>query len=384
MKVSLVSPAPPFHGGIVTSAAFVVKHLLSRGHDVQWVSLKKQYPKIIFPGTSQTSDVAQWMHMPNEPVIVPWLPWTWFSAAKLIKKNRPDAVYIKYWLPYFAPAFGTIARLCKRAGLPVYFILDNVIAHEKYPFAKQLTRYALSSGDGFIAQSDQVRSDLLNEVPSVDPGSVITVPLPVFDFGIPGRERKTKSLARVELGIPDTCKVVLFFGFIKAYKGLEYLIDAAPMLQDKFGKDIKVLIVGDIYGDKKPYLDRIADSSASDILQLVDGYLPDEIVEDYFVASDIVALPYVSATQSGIVQIAMNYDLPVVSTTVGGLPEVVDHGRTGFLVPPKNSEALGEAVIKFFDDNLAEEFGSAVAVEKEKYSWSRMCEAIEKLASEDE
>jgi glycosyltransferase involved in cell wall biosynthesis len=384
LKISLISPAPPFHGGIVTSAAYVVKHLLSRDHDVQWISLKKQYPKIIFPGTSQTSDVAQWMQMPNEPVIVPWLPWTWFSAAKLIKKNKPDAVFIKYWLPYFAPAFGTIARLCKRAGLPVYFILDNVIAHEKYPFAKQLTRYALSPGDGFIAQSDQVRSDLLSEVPSVAPGSVVTVPLPVFDFGIPGRERKTKSNARAELGISNTCKVVLFFGFIKAYKGLEYLIDAAPMLQGKFGNNIKVLIVGDIYGDKKPYLDRIAESSASDIIQLVDGYMPDEIVEDYFVASDLVALPYVSATQSGIVQIAMNYDLPVVSTTVGGLPEVVDHGRTGFLVPPKNSESLGEAIIKFFDDDLAEKFSSAVAVEKEKYSWDRMCEAIEKLASVNE
>jgi D-inositol-3-phosphate glycosyltransferase len=383
VKLSLVSPAPPFHGGIVTWSAFVVKHLLARGHKVQWVSLKKQYPKILFPGTSQTGDVAQWMQMPNEPLIVPWLPWTWFTAANAIIKSKPDAVYIKYWLPFFAPAFGTVARLCKRAGLPVYFILDNVIAHEKYPFARQLTQFALSVGDGFIAQSDQVRRDLLSEVPSVNPDRIITSPHPVYDFGVPGRKQKTKAEARGTLGLADDCKMILFFGFIKAYKGVEYLIDAAPALKQRFGDNIKVLIVGDIYGDKKPYLDRTTNSTASDILQLVDGYMPDEIVEDYFVASDLAVLPYVSATQSGIVQIAMHYDLPVVSTEVGGLPEVVDHGRTGFLVPPKDSDALGKAIIKFFDEDCADEFSAEVAIEKEKYSWSRMCEAIEKLANEN-
>jgi len=181
-----------------------------------------------------------------------------------------------------------------------------------------------------------------------------------------------------------TAHLVLFFGFIKPYKGVLHLIDAAGPLREKYGQDVQVLIVGDIYGDKQPYLDRIAASGASDIIKLVDGFVPDDTVEDYFLAADLAVLPYVSATQSGIVQIAYNYDLPVVTTNVGGLPEVVRDGCTGYIVPPENPEALAGAVTRFFKENKAAEFAANVTVEKEKYSWDRMAEAIEKLATGEE
>jgi glycosyltransferase involved in cell wall biosynthesis len=174
----------------------------------------------------------------------------------------------------------------------------------------------------------------------------------------------------------------LFFGFIKPYKGVVHLIDAAADLKARFGDGIRVLIVGDIYGDKQPYLDRIAASGAEDIIHLVDGFVPDEIVEDYFLAADLAVLPYVSATQSGIVQIAYNYDLPVVTTNVGGLPEVVLDDRTGFIVPPEDPSALAGAVVRFFDEDRARDFAAGVAAEKEKYSWDRMAEAVERLATD--
>jgi glycosyltransferase involved in cell wall biosynthesis len=202
----------------------------------------------------------------------------------------------------------------------------------------------------------------------------------VYDFGEPGRPRPSRAEARARLDLPAHGRLVLFFGFIKPYKGVMHLLDAAPLLKARYGQGVRVLVVGDVYGDRQPYRDRIAASGAGDIVSLVDGFVPDEEVEAYFVACDLVVLPYVSATQSGIVQIAYNYDRPVVTTDVGGLPEVVRDGSTGFLVPPGDPTALAAVIARFFDEGRAEEFAAAVAVEKRKYSWDRMVDAIEELA----
>ena len=173
---------------------------------------------------------------------------------------------------------------------------------------------------------------------------------------------------------------MLFFGFIKAYKGVMHLIEAAPALRAHFGESMRIAVVGDIYGEREPYFDRIAELGVGDFVRMIDGFVPDEAVEDYFLAADLVVLPYVSATQSGIVQIAYNYDRPVVTTNVGGLPEVVLEGETGFLVPPNDPEALAAAVTRFFVEDCAEAFAAGVAREKDKYSWDRMAATVEELS----
>jgi glycosyltransferase involved in cell wall biosynthesis len=212
---------------------------------------------------------------------------------------------------------------------------------------------------------------------------VITTPHPVYDFGEPGRPRRSRAAARAALGLAADVRVVLFFGFIKPYKGVVHLIDAAPHLKERYGAGVKLLIVGAIYGDRRRYDDRIAASKAADIIRLVDDFIPDAAIEDYFQAADVVVLPYVSATQSGIVQIAYNYDRPVVTTDVGGLPEVVRHEQTGLVVPPGDPEALAREVIRFFDERWAARLAAGVAAEKHKYSWDRMAEAIERLVSQN-
>ncbi len=381
MKLGFLGPAAPFRGGIATYFAMLYRALSARGHDVFWASFRKQYPSLIFPGTEQEGDCAAWLQQPNQPRFVPWSPWSWWRTVSDLKQAAPRAVVIKYWIPFFAPGFWGVTWLLRhRTDIRVIYLLDNVIPHEKYPLGLFLTRRALRQGHGFIAQSDQVRQDLFTVLPQTDPDTVLTCPHPVYDFGEPGRPRKTRAEARAALGLPVAQKLVLFFGFIKPYKGVAHLIDAAAPLQAEFGDDLRILIVGDIYGEKQPYLDRIAASAGRDILQLVDGFVPDETVEDYFLAADLAVLPYVSATQSGIVQIAYNYDLPVVTTDVGGLPEVVHHDRTGYIVPAEDSAALAAAITRFFRTERAAEFTAAVAVEKAKYSWDRMAEAVEILA----
>ncbi len=382
MKLAFLGPAPPFRGGIVTYYGMLARILEERGHQVFWSSFKKQYPGFLFPGSEQEGESAPWLDHANSQRFVPWSPVSWWRTCSDLKREAPRAVIIKFWIPFFAPGFYGVTRLLRsRTDIRIIYLLDNVIAHEKYPFGRLLTRLALRQGHGFIAQSDQVRKDLFTVLPDTDPDTVITTPHPVYDFGKPGRPRKTKTEARAALDLPAGSRLALFFGFIKPYKGVDHLIDAARDLKDRFGDGIRVLIVGDIYGDKQPYLDRIAASGAEDIIHLIDGFVPDETVEDYFLAADLAVLPYVSATQSGIVQIAYNYDLPVVTTDVGGLPEVVHDGRTGFIVPPENAPALAGAVIRFFEEDRALDFAANVAVEKEQYSWDRMAEAVEKLAA---
>lgn len=381
MKLAFLGPAPPLRGGIVTYYSLLARALEARGHSVFWASFRRQYPGFLFPGSAQEGATAGWLDHPNRPRFVPWSPPSWWRTYRDLATEAPRAVVIKYWLPFFAPGFWAVAWLLRRrTGIRVVYLLDNVIAHEKYPLAGFLTRGALRQGHGFIAQSAQVRRDLEQVLPGIDPRRVVEAPHPTYDFGAPGRPRPTREQARRELGLPLGARVVLFFGFIKAYKGVMHLVDAAPLLKARYGDGVRVLVVGDVYGDRQPYVDRIEASGAADVLRLVDGFVPDEQVESYFVACDLVVLPYVSATQSGIVQIAYNYDRPVVTTDVGGLPEVVQDGRTGFLVPPADAPALAAAIARFFDEDLAAAFGEAVAQEKRKYSWDRMVDAIEELA----
>ncbi len=381
MKLSFLGPAPPFRGGIVTYYAMLARVLTGRGHQVFWASFRQQYPRLIFPGTEQKGETAAWLDHPNRPRFVPWSPWSWWRTYQDLRAEQPTAVIIKYWIPFFAPGFFAVTWLLRRhTAIRVIYLLDNVIPHEKYPLGLWLTRLALRQGHGYLAQSDQVRRDLFEVLPATDPAAVVTVPHPVYDFGEPGRPRRARGEAREALGLPADARLVLFFGFIKPYKGVVHLIDAAGPLREEFGDDLQILIVGDIYGEKQPYLDRIAASGGQQIIRLVDGFVPDDTVEDYFLAADVAVLPYISATQSGIVQIAYNYDLPVITTDVGGLPEVVHDGRTGYIVPPGDSAALAAAVARFFDEDRAADFGAAVAQEKQKYSWDRMAEAVEDLA----
>lgn len=382
MKLAFLGPAPPLRGGIVTYYGLLAKALGLRGHEVFWASFRRQYPRFLFPGSAQEGQAAAWLDHPNQPRFVPWSPLSWRRTARDLERAAPRAVVIKYWIPFFAPGFWAVTWLLRRrTGIRVIYLLDNVVPHEKYPLGRFLTRGALGQGHAYIAQSAQVARDLRAVLPRLGDRPVVEVPHPVYDFGVPGRPRPTRAEARARLDLPPAARLVLFFGFIKPYKGVAHLIDAAPRLRARYGDQVRVLVVGDIYGEKQTYLDRIEASGAGDVIRLVDGFVPDEMVESYFVAADLVVLPYVSATQSGIVQIAYNYDRPVVTTDVGGLPEVVQDGRTGFLVPPGDAPALAEAITRFFDEDRAAEFGAAVAVEKQKYSWERMALAIEELAS---
>jgi glycosyltransferase involved in cell wall biosynthesis len=380
MRLALFGPAPPLRGGIVAAQANLYRTLAGRGHQMHWTGFRRQYPDWLFPGSAQEGETAPWLRCPSTPVFVPWEPWTWGRAAADLLAWRPDAVIARWWIPFFAPGFWGVMRRVRRRTR-VIWVLDNVEPHERYPLGRALTRLALRQGHRYLAQSEQVRRDLQALLPGVPDAAVRLAPHPLYDYGAPGRPRPTRAEARRQLGLPEDLRVLLFFGFIKPYKGLVHLFDAAPRLRERFGPDgVRIVVLGDVYGDRKPYDERLAASGAADVVDFQPRYVADEEVEPWFVAADLVVLPYVSATQSGIVQIAWNYERPVVTTRVGGLPEVVRDGETGFLVPPADPAALAEACIRFFAEDHGPAMTAAVAREKHRYSWDNQAEAIEALA----
>jgi D-inositol-3-phosphate glycosyltransferase len=308
-------------------------------------------------------------------------PVSWFRAARHISHLDPDGLVFKYWMPFFAPAFGTIARRvrrnrAKRNGRPrTVMIVDNLIPHERRPFDMALTRYVMGATDAYIVQSGAVRDDLLRLAPKA---RYLEVAHPVYNlFG----ERVEKGEARERLGLPHEIKLLLFFGFVRRYKGVDVLLRALPAIRERLGAGVRLMILGEFYEEREETGRLIRELALEDAVILRDQYVPNEKVGLYFSAADVVVLPYRSATQSGIVQIAYQLERPVICTGVGGLAEVVLNGRTGLIVPPEDPAALAEAVIRYDSEGLEERFVQAIRTERGKYSWDRMVEAIEALVS---
>jgi glycosyltransferase involved in cell wall biosynthesis len=372
MNIVIVGTAYPWRGGIAHYNALLYKHL-SKRHTVHIVTFSRQYPKILFPGKSQEEQGGIENALPAEQLIDSINPITWYTAAEAIARKKPDLLIFKYWLPFFGPCFGTIARLVRRwTGAKILFICDNVIPHEKRFGDAAFTRYAYRHVDAFIAQSAAVERDLN----TFWPGShYALVPHPVYEiFG----SSVPKEQARAALGV-DEERVILFFGYVRRYKGLHILLDAMPSILKSV--KLKLLVVGEFYDDEQKYRNQIVERGLSENVIVHSDYVPNDRVNMYFSAADVVVLPYISATQSGIVQIAYQFDKPVIATDVGGLSEVVLNGRTGFIVKPEDPKAVVDAVLRFYKEGLESEFVRNVREEKKKYSWDNLVQAIEKLTA---
>jgi glycosyltransferase involved in cell wall biosynthesis len=370
VKIIIVSTAYPLRGGIAHYNALLAEALAKR-HEVHTITFKRQYPSILFPGKTQ-EETGEAVHATPAPQLVDSInPLNWVAVGRELRRQKPDLLIFKYWLPFFGPCFGTIARVAKRGTrTKVLIICDNVIPHEHRPFDVTFTRYAFKPADHFIVQSRTVERQLKEFWPGA---SYQLAPHPVYNiFGNP----IDKQEARRSLGIQSS-RVLLFFGYVRAYKGLDVLIRAVAALPQEMR--LHLLVVGEFYDDQQKYRSLIRELGLEDRISINSDYVPNEMVGRYFSASDVVMLPYISATQSGIAQIAYNFDKPVIATDVGGLAEVVIDGETGYVIPPQDASRLAAAIKKFYDEGNEERFAARVRREKAKYSWDNMVASIEEL-----
>lgn len=375
LRIALVGLTHPFRGGIAHYTTLLCREL-RRKHDVRFFALSRQYPGFLFPGKTQIDESEASLQVPHEATIDSINPFTWVRTALSIARYKPDLIVYSWWHPFFAPAFGTIARLARWfGGAKSCYICHNAIPHERSPVDRLLLRYVFASGQAFIAHSRQDADDLRSFRPQA---TVHQNPHPTYVIFAPEAAPSTDEAKRA-LNLSGK-KVLLFFGFVREYKGLHHLLEAMEQLGPDEGYHL--VIVGEFYDDDRKYrtaLDRLEKRGQ---LTLVDRYVPNEDVPGYFLAADLVMVPYLSATQSGVIQIAYGFLKPVVATTVGGIPEVVVEGSTGYLVPPGDADALAQAARDYFEAGREEEFRRGIDRENHKYSWDRMIETIERAQSE--
>ena len=367
-KIILIGPVYPYKGGISHYTGLMCRELAKR-HDVEMISYKMQYPKFLFhkeqrdySNDSFKIENAQYrLHTAN--------PFNIVRTARYIRRKKPDMVVIQWWHPYFAPCYFLLARFMGRQNIT--FVCHNVFPHERFPMDKKLTKLALNNGSHFIVHAKEEARELEKIQPAPD---YVVTPHPTYNaFRFEGMSREQ---AREQLCIGPEEKIMLFFGYVREYKGLKYLLNAMPQI---CGEDdqIRLWVVGEFGSDKEEYRELIRELELTDKVRVQGSYTPDREVEKYFAAADLVVLPYISATQSGIVQIAYGFTKPVVVTDVGGLPDVVEDGSTGYIVEPGNSEAIAAAVIRFFKENQAERMRENIVKEAYRFSWERMGEVVE-------
>lgn len=369
-KLVIIGPVYPFKGGISHYTGSMAKNL-RKDFEVVPVSYKMQYPKLLFKKEQrdyandafQVDGTAFWLHTAN--------PFNILATAQKIKALQPDYIILQWWHPYFAPCYRILMGALRK--IPFIVVCHNVFPHERFPMDRFLTRLVLQHGSAFVTHSKSDAEDLKSIIQK--PVCETTV-LPTFN----GFKMQDMSYAeaREKLHIPDNRKLLLFFGFVREYKGLRHILRAMPEIT-KNDPDIRLMVVGEFGSDKDSYLALIEECGIANSVDIVDGYIPDKEIEPYFAACDLVVLPYESATQSGIVQIAYSFEKPVIATEVGGLPDVVTDGKTGYLVPPQNPEALAEAVLRYFRENRKAAFSENVRAEADRYSWDRMNEVIARL-----
>lgn len=380
MKVIIVGTAYPMRGGIAQYNALLYQHLKC-AHNVKIFSFKRQYPKLFFPGKTQYEEGTPAVQIPEEDnkiAIDSINPLNWFIVAYRIKKEKPDLIIFKYWIPFFAPCFFTIFFITKLfLNTKILAICDNIIPHERKIGDIIFTRILFSVVDFFIVQSKTVEKDLFRFNKKNKPYRLVPHPLyNIFGEKVDKFQARNFLKSNFDINIGNG-KVLLFFGYVRKYKGLSYLLNAIPLILNQI--PVKLLVVGEFYEDKELYFQYIKELKIEKYVDVISNFVPDEMVRYFFSASDCVVLPYLSATQSGIVQICYYYNKPVIVTNVGGLSEVVINEKTGLVISPASSSEISAAVIRFYTEGLEEKFAEYIEIEKKKYSWETFVEQIESL-----
>lgn len=372
MRITLIGPFTPFRGGIsdFNTALF---NELSISHDIQRINYSTQYPKFLFPGKTQYKDNVD-ESPKSERILSSINPYTWSKTVEKIIEFQPDLVVIHYWMPFFAPALRKIVVLVnKKIDTKIIAICHNLIPHEKNRFNQFFTKYFIKKVDRFVVMSKSVKSDLLKIALN---SKIRLINHPIYNiFG----NTIDKEIARKSLGIKAK-NVILYFGLIREYKGLDILLKSIPKTKQELN-DFIVIVAGECYEKIEKYYAIVENLKIQDSVDFRLKFIPDEEVSKYFSATDIVTLPYRTATQSGIIQIAYNFDRPVIVSNVGGLAEIVPNGKTGYVVKP-DSDEFANAIIKFFKEDKFDKFSKNIETHKQLFSWEKFVDNLLELVSE--
>ncbi|MDP1728312.1 MAG: glycosyltransferase [Bacteroidota bacterium] len=368
-KILIVGPAHPLRGGLATYDERLCREFKAMGHQCEILSFSLQYPGILFPGKTQFSAEPK----PDDIVIHAEInsinPLNWFHVGNRFAKNNYDLIVFRYWMSFMAPAFGTIARIIKKkSNARIVAITDNIIPHEKRFYDKSFTNYFLKSIDGFLSMSREVFA----QVAILEPNKPkVYVPHPMYDMFGPAID---KAEAKQKLGLEPKTNYLLFFGFIRKYKGLNLLLESFAKV-DRKTLNLKLIVAGEFYEDAQPYYDQLKELALSDDVILRTDFIPNSEVSTYFSACDLVVQTYLSATQSGVTQIAYYYNKPMLVTDVGGLAELVPHNKVGYVCKLEPNE-IAASITSFYTENKEADFVNGLIEERKKFTWDYLCQQL--------
>ena len=377
MKIAIVGSVHPLRGGLAAFNERLAYQLKEQGHEVVIYSFSLQYPSFLFPGKTQYTNEPAPFGLNIQTVINSVNPLNWLRVGRMMNNERFDMVIVKYWLPFMGPAFGTILRRAKKnKHTRVLCIVDNIIPHEKRPGDEKFTRYFVKAVDAFVTMS----RDVLRDVKKFTDRPAFFTPHPVYDsYDL----AVSKQKACAKLQIDPEKKYILFFGFIREYKGLDLLLEA--MADERIKQAGIELIVAGEYYDKTAEANNnsiIEKHSLQNVVHLKTDFIPNAEVRYYFSAADLVVQPYKHATQSGITQIAFHFEKPMVVTNVGGLPEVVPDGKVGFVAKPE-ATSIADAIVKFYQPDSIPDLLPNILREKRKYTWDAFTRVVMDAVSPD-
>lgn len=371
LHIQFLGPAHPYRGGLAAIMQTMARHYRQEGHRVELKTFTVQYPQWLFPGKSQFTNEPAPEDLAIERCVNTANPFNWLKMGRRIRREAPDVVILKYWTPFMAPCFGTIARLARRNGHTRFLCqIDNVEPHEHHFFDSWLNRWFLKAMDGFVYMSEQVHRELR----AYTSAPALFSPHPMFEnYGEPlPREQACR-----QLGLDPNKRYALFFGLIRDYKGLDWLLEAWRRLIREGGiaPSYHLLVAGEFYTDKTPYLKFINSPELKDRVTLFDRFVPDNEVKYFFSAADFLVLPYKSATQSGVTQIAYKFTLPTIVTDVGGLKEILPHDKASLVAPP-SIDGIAAAISQIAHPEKLEQLRRGMAEEQKRFTWQEMCSKI--------
>jgi D-inositol-3-phosphate glycosyltransferase len=369
MRITFLGPAYPFRGGLATFTERLARQFSNECKEVDIRTFTLQYPRFLFPGKTQYTESPAPEGIKITRQLNSINPINWIRTGLKIKKEKTDILLVRYWLPFMAPCLGTVARIVRSNKYTVIIsVVDNVIPHEKRFGDRLLTRFFMKSIDGAVVLSDSVQRDIEDYRKDIP---VCVTPHPVFDtYG----KKLSRSEALAALNLDQNNSYLLFFGFIRNYKGLDILIKAFSDSRLR-KKNLKLIVAGEFYDKDAPYKELVRESGLEKDIIFYDRFIKDSEVRLFFSAADLVVQPYKAATQSGVTQIAYFFDKPMLVTDVGGLKEIVLHEKCGYVVQP-DPKTIADAIVDFFENNRNSAFTKCVRKEKERFSWNKMTDAV--------
>ncbi|MCB5251217.1 MAG: glycosyltransferase [Candidatus Cloacimonadales bacterium] len=366
MKIAFIGPAFPLRGGIAEFMMNTINKAAKRDHDIKIFSFLKQYPRLLFPGKNQFNESKHQDNYPTKRTFVPYNPFTWKKGINEVLEYEPDLVVIKYWIPFFAPLYTYIInKIHSKSKAKVMYIIHNIHFHERWPFGKILSQTALKRADYLLSLSESVYQSILDIMPAFPKQNIIKAFHPNYE--VTALNEQEKHNAYFDLKISPK-KTILFFGYIKPYKGLDVLIRAFKEVNEQT-KDIQLVIAGEVYGSDQHYTKLIKENNLEEFVVFHNFFVKDEDIPKYFAIADVVVQPYRSATQSGVSLLALSYGKPVISTKTGALDEIIIPNKNGILVAPEDEDALSRAIIDFFNKYDRESMVQFIQYAIENYSW---------------